>query len=76
MIEVFWIVIEPSERNKDINAKVYHYPTLNDITEYQEWCIENLGLFHKGWMYNRKTFAFYFQDSEDALAFKLRFGIR
>ena len=51
--------------------KNFHYPLNSEMAEYLDWC-NKLGpdLFYAD------TDDFYFRDSEDAVAFKLTFGIQ
>lgn len=51
-------------------------PTREDLLEYQTWCRDNVGRYNKLWEFNEQCSQFYFQEEQDAMAFKLRFGFR
>ena len=51
-------------------------PSRQNLLEYQIWCRENVGRYNKLWDFDEQYSQFYFQDEQDAMAFKLRFGFR
>lgn len=54
---------------------------LTSVEELKDWCYANVGnigswMYHRNNDYGRATgWTFYFDKSEDAIAFKLKFGL-
>ena len=46
---------------------------VNKVIIYREWCYNNIG--ESSWWFQWYPCSFYFNDSEDATAFKLRFQL-
>ncbi len=46
---------------------------VNMVIIYREWCYNNIG--ESSWWFQWYPCSFYFNDSEDATAFKLRFQL-
>lgn len=78
-VKIAWLLREKYfniENGPRMDISDYHYPSPEEVVEYQKWCVDNVGLFYKEWCYVKVDFAFYFRDGEDAITFKMRFGLR
>jgi hypothetical protein len=54
----------------------HYYPNIGHIIDYKAWCRKNIGRFNKHWTYDSRHKIFLFSDGQDALAFKLSWGIK